>query len=200
MDAIEVEAFSFLQQIVQHIYFEAHRQGLQPLSLGVINCCTILPPGGAGVELFLSDTGHEASAQHSSLANLRQAARGSQLYVTPHPPWGEGGGNPNIHNLLVAGEALPCENNSQIVLNISAENFLRAFHSRGGGINNTVPSGRRKCWATLLWSFCWTDTRFYVIRRIFMICSDRLGRKLHSHLTCLLRNVDSKSDHEDSTN
>ncbi len=38
MDAIEVKAFLFLrQQIVQHIYFEAHRQGLQPLSLGVID-------------------------------------------------------------------------------------------------------------------------------------------------------------------
>ncbi len=38
MDAIEVEAFLFLhQQIMWRIYFEAHKQGLQPLSLGVID-------------------------------------------------------------------------------------------------------------------------------------------------------------------
>ncbi len=37
MDTIEVKAFLFLyQQIVWCIYFEANKQGLQPLSLGVI--------------------------------------------------------------------------------------------------------------------------------------------------------------------
>ncbi len=37
-NAIEVEAILFMkQQILQRIYNECHRQGLQPLSLGVIN-------------------------------------------------------------------------------------------------------------------------------------------------------------------
>ncbi len=72
MDAIDIEALSFTQQqIIRRILYEVNRQGLQLLSLGVINAMVQYFHQGVPVWNHSLHHHHKARTEHPSCSILR---------------------------------------------------------------------------------------------------------------------------------